>query len=110
MSDMVIVAYRPKDGKEKALLSLLKDHVPTLRRLGLATGRPSVLMQASDGTFIEVFEWAEGGIEKAHSHPDVQEMWVEYAKVCDYVPLEELEETSSLFAEFKPITDAPIAT
>lgn len=106
MGDIVIVAYRPKGGSGQALRSLLQDHVPTLRRLGLATDRPSVLMRASDGTFVEVFEWVDGGMEKAHGHPDVQGMWAEYARLCDYVPLRQLEETSSLFAAFEPVTDA----
>ena len=104
MSDIVIVAYRPKPGEDRALLSLLKDHAPTLRRLGLATDRPSVLMQAADGTFLEVFEWKDGAIDAAHEHPDVQAMWAEYATVCDYVPLNALSEASDLFAGFRPAT------
>ena len=30
MGDMVIVAYRPKPGKEADLLALTRDHVPAL--------------------------------------------------------------------------------
>lgn len=102
MSDIVIVAYRAKPGRDQDLLALLKDHAPQLRRLGLATERESVLMRASDGTFIEVFEWADGAIDAAHADPAVQAMWAEYAKVCDYVPLSELKECADLFAGFKP--------
>lgn len=105
MGRIVIVGYRPKPGMKQRLAQLLEDHVPTLRRLGLATERQSILMQASDGTFIEVFEWREGAIEKAHETPQVQAMWSEYAEACDYVPLKDLPETSELFAEFQPADD-----
>ncbi len=102
MSEIVIVAYRPKPGRDEALLALLKDHAATLRRLGLATDRKSVLMRAGDGSFIEVFEWKDGAIDAAHADPAVQAMWAEFAKVCDYIPLDALTEASDLFAGFKP--------
>ena len=103
MSHMVIVGYRPKPGHEDGLLALTREHVPTLRRLGLATERPALAMRSKDGVIVEVFEWADGAIEKAHQHPDVTAMWARYAAVCDYVPLSELSETKDLFAQFEPI-------
>ena len=103
MNDLVIVAYKPKPGCGEKLLELLKDHTPFLRRLGLATDRPNHLMHARDGTIIEVFEWKEGAVAKAHEHPAVLEMWKEYEKVCDYTPLHEVPETHDLFATFRPI-------
>ncbi len=103
MGDMVIVAYRPKPGKEAELLALVADHAPFLRRLGLATDRPALAMRAKDGTIIEVFEWAAGAIARAHEHPAVQALWGEYAAACDYVPLHDLPEASNLFAQFEPI-------
>ena len=56
MGDMVIVAYRPKPGQEDALLALTREHVPMLRRLGLATDRPCLVMRSGSGVIIEVFE------------------------------------------------------
>lgn len=103
MGDMVIVAYRPKPGREADLLALLHDHVPDLRRLGLVTSRPSLAMQAADGTLVEVFEWCDGALATAHQHPDVLAMWGRYAEVCDYVPLRELPEAAQLFAQFSPV-------
>ena len=38
----VIVAYRPKPGKERELLSLVRGRVPTLRQEGLVTERAPV--------------------------------------------------------------------
>ncbi len=103
MGVMVIVAYKPKVGEEDALLALTRGHVPALRQLGLATDRPALAMQAKDGSIVEVFEWADGAIEKAHTHPDVLAMWEKYAAVCDYVPIKTLAEAGDMFAEFVPI-------
>ncbi len=103
MTDIVIVAYRPKPGQADALLELAADHVPALRRLGLATDRPAVVMTNIEGVIVEVFEWADGGIAKAHETPEVQEMWARYAEVCDYIPLRDLPEAADMFAEFKPV-------
>jgi hypothetical protein len=103
MGDMVIVGYMPKPGQEAALLALTLEHVPILRRLGLATDRPALAMRAKDGTIVEVFEWKDGAIAKAHEHPDVQAMWGRYATACDYIPLNELPEAKDLFASFAPI-------
>lgn len=103
MGAMVIVGYRPKPGCEDGLLALTREHVPILRRLGLATERPALAMRSKDGVIVEVFEWQDGAIEKAHQHPEVMAMWGRYAEVCDYVPLSELSETKDLFAQFDPI-------
>jgi hypothetical protein len=39
MGRIVMVAYRPREGAEARLLDLIRDHVPILRREGLATDR-----------------------------------------------------------------------
>ncbi|MFZ5748107.1 MAG: hypothetical protein ACOY45_10700 [Pseudomonadota bacterium] len=103
MADVVIVAYRPKPGCEEALLALARAHVPRLQALGLATDRAPVLMRGEGGVVIEVFEWADGGIDRAHGLPEVQAMWQRYAEVCDYVPLASVAEAGNLFAEFEPV-------
>ena len=36
---IVIVAYGPKPGKERELLELVRNRVPTLRKEGLVTDR-----------------------------------------------------------------------
>jgi hypothetical protein len=38
-------------------LEILQNHVPTLRKEGLVTERPELLLQAQDGTYIEIIEW-----------------------------------------------------
>ena len=103
MGDMVIVAYRPKPGRDDDLLALTRDHVPELRRLGLATDRTTLAMRSKEGIIVEVFEWQDGAIHAAHTNPDVLAMWERYASVCDYVPLHELSEAHDMFAQFTPV-------
>lgn len=78
MGRVVIVAFRPKEGQEGRLLELARGHAPRLRELGLATDREATIMRAADGTLVEVFEWREGAIERAHEHPEVLAMWAEF--------------------------------
>ena len=104
MGILVIVAYRPKPGKEQHLLELTRTHVPILRAQGLATDRPPYVMRAADGTVVEVFEWKSSeAIASAHTNPVVQGMWVKYGEVCDFVKLADLKECSDLFAGFEPL-------
>jgi hypothetical protein len=100
---LVIVAYKPKPGKEADLLQLTREHVPLLRSEGLATDRPVVAGRAADGTIVEVFEWAPGGVEKAHANPVVLKLWERYAAACEIVPLSRLDESSTMFASFTPL-------
>jgi hypothetical protein len=100
---IVIVAYKPKPGKEADLLQLTREHVPLLRAEGLATGHPVTACQAKDGTIVEVFEWADGGVERAHTNPVVLKLWERYAAACDIVPLTSLPEASTMFASFTPL-------
>ncbi|MDO6432810.1 hypothetical protein Q4E93_19540 [Flavitalea sp. BT771] len=68
------------------------------------TERAPVLLETGDGTIVEVFEWLSAeAIRQAHMNVEVQKMWGEYAEVCDYVPLNQLPESASLFAEFTPL-------
>jgi hypothetical protein len=100
---IVVVAYKPKPGKEADLLQLTREHVPLLRAEGLATGHPITACQAKDGTIVEVFEWADGGVERAHTNPVVLKLWERYAAACDIVPLTSLPEASTMFASFTPL-------
>ena len=104
MGRIVLVAYRPKTGKAEELKALMQKHLPVLQQEGLVTDRPSILMQAADDTIVEVFEWASSeAIEKAHNSPAVQALWQEFARVCDYVPIADVQEAGSVFSEFTPL-------
>ena len=100
----VIVAYRPKPGKEAELLEIVRSRVPTLAREGLVTDRAPVMMRARDGTIIEVSEWkSREAIEAAHRNPNVLALWSRFFAVCDCVPLKTLAEAEEMFAGFEPI-------
>ncbi len=104
MGRIVIACYRPKPGHEADLARLVDGHVDMLRSLGLVTDRAPVAMQADDGTIVEVFEWASAkAIEQAHADPAVQQLWTEFAAVCDYVPIAGVAEAKNLFSEFTPL-------
>jgi quinol monooxygenase YgiN len=100
----VIVAYRPKPGKEQELLAIVRTRVPSLRKEGLVTDRVPVLMRAKDGTLIEVSEWkSQEAIDAAHKNPTVLAMWDKFFALCDCVPLKTVPESSEMFAGFEPV-------
>ena len=103
---IVIVGYRPKPGKEKELLDLVRSRVPTLRKENLVTERVPTIMRARDGTIIEVSEWkSKDAIDAAHKNPNVLAMWNEFFALCDCVPLKSLAEAEEMFAGFEPVPD-----
>jgi quinol monooxygenase YgiN len=100
----VIVAYRPKPGREHELLTLVRDRVPTLRSEDLVTERKPVIMRAKDGAIIEVSEWkSHEAIDAAHKNPKVRRMWEKFFAVCDCVTLKTLAEAEEMFAAFEPL-------
>ena len=103
---VVIVAYRPKPGKENELVDLVRGRVPTLLKEGLVTDRAPTIMRASDGTIIEVSEWkSRQAIDAAHKNPNVLAMWNKFFALCDCVPLKSLAEAEEMFAGFEPVPD-----
>ena len=103
---IVIVAYRPKPGKEKETLELVRNRVPILLKEGLVTNRVPTIMRARDGTIIEVSEWkSHEAIDAAHKNPIVLAMWNKFFEACDYIPLNKLTESAEMFAGFEPIAD-----
>jgi len=103
---IVIVAYRPKPGKERELLELVRNRVPTLRKENLATDREPTIIRARDGTIDEVSEWkSQEAIDAAHKNANVLAMWDKFFAICDCVPLNTLDEAKEMFAGFEPIVD-----
>lgn len=104
-STTVVASYRPHPGQAAALLELVRIHVPTLRRHGLATDTPVLCLRAaSDGTLIEIFEWTdEEGAQKAHATPEIAELWEAFAKISDFEPLAKLPEAAGPFPHFERI-------
>jgi hypothetical protein len=103
-ASLVIVAYKPKEGKEDALDKLVATHVTHLAKLGLVSDRKPVIAKTADGTVIEVFEWKSAdAIQQAHSNPEVHKIWAAFFEVCTCVPLNTLPEAANMFAGFTPV-------
>jgi hypothetical protein len=104
MGVITVAAFRPKAGMREELLGVIADRLPLLRSLGLATDRPSVLMESREGVIVEISEWASpAAIERAHGTPQVLALWSRYAACSDYVKLDMLAEVHEDFATFQAI-------
>ena len=103
-SEIVIAIYKPHENKEHELKELILKHMPILKTHNLITDRNPILAQSNNGNYIEIFEWkSNDAIEEAHKNPEVQTLWDEMEKVCDFTNLESLEEVKDFFPQFKPI-------
>jgi hypothetical protein len=104
--EIVMAAYRPLDeSKLGPLKELIRSHNATLRVEGLITDRPAMLLQAGDGTLIEIFEWLPGAAAKAHDHPAVAKIWRRMEEIAEFAPLISLPEAEKPFPHFKPVDD-----
>lgn len=78
--ETVIAIYRVRAEKLDAFMALLRRHVPTLRRLGLATDDPPVFYRGEENEggpiVFEIFRWADGeAAGTAHHTPEVMAIW-----------------------------------
>ena len=107
MSGVVVFAmYRPHEGKREALKALVEIHLPTLREYEMVTDRPTMLLEAGDGTFIEIFEWATAqSAEQVHQLPAISKIWEQMGVVAEFVRLSDLAEADQTFPHFAPIED-----
>ena len=108
MSHFAIACYRPKPGMESKLHDLVRSHFPVLAAQGLVTDRPPYIMQAGDGTVIEVFEWASlEAKNQAHRNEAVGQVWGKMAECADFPPIGDLAESRQPFSSFGafPMTD-----
>jgi hypothetical protein len=102
---VVIVAYRPKPGKESETLDLVRSRVPTLHREGLVTERTPIIMRAAMAQLSKSRNGITGAIDAAPKNPNVLAMWNRFFAVRDCVPLNQLSESDEMFAGFEPIPD-----
>jgi hypothetical protein len=104
LTRITIACYQPKDGKGEALKTLVKEHLPILYGQQLVTDRKAIIMEAKNGTLIEVFEWiSDEAIEKAHSNPAVLALWAKFNEVCDYVAPDTMEGCKHIFSGFRAV-------
>jgi hypothetical protein len=87
MVSKVFCHYRVAPGNETAFEKLLKDHWPTLHRLGLVTDEPSEHFKGEDQEggplYIEIFAWLDGAASRAHEHPEVMAIWEPMDQLCE---------------------------
>ena len=88
MSNLVICQYRVKAGEEADFEILLRNHWPTLSKLGLVTDEPSQLFKGKEQRteeplYVEIFEWLDGAVDRAHEHPEVMQIWEPMDTLCE---------------------------
>ncbi len=104
MGSISVACYKPRAGREEALLELVRNHLPPLRAEGLVTERAPIVMRTADGTIIEVFEWvSQEAIAGAHSNPVVLDLWKRFEAVCFYETPSNLPEFQRMFSHFEPL-------
>jgi quinol monooxygenase YgiN len=96
------VTYRPKRGKEKQLLELVRRHWPTLHNAGLSTKDPAMVYRAQDKAgnvyFVEIFSWKdEQASSRAHQLPEVMAIWEPMGAILEGGPSPEI-------AQIEPVT------
>ncbi len=105
MGSISVACYKPRPGKEEALLELVRNHLPPLRAEGLVTDRASIVMRTESGTIIEIFEWvSKEAIAGAHSNPVVVDLWKRFEAACSYEIPANLPEFQNMFAHFEPVS------
>lgn len=101
---LVIVRYRPKEGREADLMELVRRHGPLLKENGLVTQRPFAHGRAKDGSVLEVFEWlSEDASRSAHENDAIAQLWTAMAECAHFLAVGELDEMGAPFAHFEPI-------
>ncbi|MDJ0838261.1 MAG: hypothetical protein QNK37_17220 [Acidobacteriota bacterium] len=103
-NQMAFAIYKPNEGKADELMDMVKKHLPKLREYGLITDRDVYLARSSDGSIIEVFEWAgPDASRRAHEHPAIAAIWEAMGAVAEFPVLATLPEAGSRFPNFAMI-------
>jgi hypothetical protein len=104
MRIMAVACYKPKAGKDRELADLVNKHYNILKSENVVTDRLPVKMKSEDGTIIEVFEWkSEEDKQRAHSNPNVKEIWKRFEAISDNIPISALPESKDQYANFHPV-------
>lgn len=100
----VVAAYRPRPGRRDAVLALVDEHLPLLRRKGLATDAPGLLLETEDGALVEIFQWvSEEAAREAHLDPDVGPLWDRFGRHAQLIAPGALEGLKRPFAHLRPV-------
>ena len=96
----MLCTYRPRKGKEKELLSLVKNNWTTLKRAGLVTKDRAVVYRATDKKsgriyFVESFSWKNNeASDEAHRSPEVMAVWDAMGPLLEGMELASIEPVS----------------
>jgi quinol monooxygenase YgiN len=96
----MLCTYRPRKGKEKELLSLVKNNWTTLKRAGLVTKDRAIVYRATDKKsgrvyFVESFSWMNGeASDAAHRNPEVMAVWDAMGALLEGMELASIEPIS----------------
>ena len=102
--EVVFALYRPHPGKDEALRKLIPGHIPALKKLGLITDRPPILVRSRNGSYIEIFEWvSKNAAGVAHQHPEIAKIWEAMGAIADFPNLATLDEAGDQFPHFEAI-------
>ncbi len=103
-AQIVFAIYKPNAGKDAELRALIGRHVPALRKLGLITDPPAVHVRASDGSYVEIFEWVSAeASRRVHEHPEIAQIWEQMGAVGSFGKLADLPEAQREFSHFEPV-------
>ena len=103
MGSISVACYKPRPGREEALLELVRKHLPPLRSEGLLPSAP-IVMRCADGTIVEIFEWvSQEVITGAHKNPVVLDLWKKFEAVCWYETPANIAEFQNMFGHFEPM-------
>ena len=105
-TELVLAAYRPRDGREEELVRLLHEDVATLRRRGHATSRRAPLIRTERGELLVVLEWSsEHAVGDAHEDAEVLALWRRKDELADYIGPGELAGADVPFARWTVLAD-----
>lgn len=105
MNEIVICLYKPKPGSEQKLEALMTEHFPLLQKLQLAAPIPPYYGKGADGTYIEVFQWAdETAAQRAHESEPVQQLWQKMCDIAETPAFKDIAAGQKSFPHFSNLT------
>lgn len=104
MSNVGIILYKPRKGKEEELLKHIRAAFPMLRRNGFLADRKVFGMRAKDGRILVAFEWvSDDAFDRAGAHPEVQKYWMEADRISSFDKPADLPEFQRTLPEFEAV-------
>ncbi|HEY3164973.1 MAG TPA: hypothetical protein VGJ71_11465 [Candidatus Limnocylindrales bacterium] len=106
-SRMSLSAYRPRPGRDDAVLPHLREEVAALRARGHITSRPAPICRTARGEYLVIAEWAtQTSVDDAHRDEAILEIWRRKEQLVEYLEPAELDGIDIPFASYDVIEDA----